>query len=133
VKYIQLLRVHHYIKNFLIFIPLFFSANILNPRYALLSLAGFIAFSLLSSIVYIINDLRDRDKDRLHSTKRLRPIASGRVSIRAALGVIATLVLVLVALSLGYTIGGGGGGKLGFTHHLSPLTHGALSRAEYWL
>jgi 4-hydroxybenzoate polyprenyltransferase len=104
--YLRLLRVHHYIKNVLVFIPLFFSANILNPRYALPSLVGMAAFSLLSSIVYIINDIRDRDKDRLHSIKRLRPIASGRVSIRGASGVIAALTLALGAISvLGHTLG----------------------------
>jgi 4-hydroxybenzoate polyprenyltransferase len=104
--YIQLLRIHHYIKNLLVFIPLFFSANILNPRYALPALAGFVAFSLLSSVVYIINDIRDRDKDRLHSVKRLRPLASGRVSLRGAFGVIAALIFALLVLSfLGYSCG----------------------------
>jgi 4-hydroxybenzoate polyprenyltransferase len=99
-NYGSLLRIHHWIKYILIFVPLFFSSNFLNLRYAALSGLGFIAFSLMSSVVYIVNDMRDREKDRLHSTKCRRPLASGAISPRAALITIGVLSLMLIALIL---------------------------------
>jgi 4-hydroxybenzoate polyprenyltransferase len=100
--YAGLLRIHHYIKNILIFIPLFFSVDFFNARALAVSALGFVIFSVLSSIVYILNDMRDIEKDRLHPVKRLRPLASGRIPAshaRAALGVLAgTLVALTVML-----------------------------------
>jgi 4-hydroxybenzoate polyprenyltransferase len=83
----------------LIFVPLFFSRNFLNQRHVLSALTGFGAFCAVSSIVYIINDLRDRDKDRLHPVKCRRPLASGALTTRHAAGAIAVLALVTAALS----------------------------------
>ncbi|WP_328319568.1 UbiA prenyltransferase family protein [Streptomyces sp. NBC_00388] len=57
-----------------------------------------VAFTLASSLVYLLNDIFDRDRDRLHPTKRLRPIADGRVSIRAATGFGAVLAVLLAAV-----------------------------------
>ena len=61
---------------------------------------GFIFFSLVSSIVYIFNDIRDTEKDRLHAVKRHRPLASGIIPVRDAVVVIVILSLVSVALWL---------------------------------
>jgi 4-hydroxybenzoate polyprenyltransferase len=83
--YFKLLRVPHYIKNLLVFVPLFFSERLLKPEYILVSAGGFLCFSLVSSFVYILNDIRDIEKDRAHSTKCRRPLASGRVPIPTAL------------------------------------------------
>lgn len=90
------MRPKHYIKNFLIFFPLFFSGNLLKNQILSKSLVGFLIFCAFASCVYIINDIVDVDKDRAHSTKRFRPIASGAVSIQGAL----ILVFLLVISSL---------------------------------
>jgi 4-hydroxybenzoate polyprenyltransferase len=99
--YAGLLRLHHYIKNFLIVIPLFFSLGFLNNHDLAVSALGFVIFSLVSSIVYVLNDIRDIEKDRLHPVKRLRPLASGRIPVSHAhvvLRVLAGVLLVLVSL-----------------------------------
>lgn len=95
-NYIKLMRPHHYIKNFLIFIPLIFSKNIFNIELLSKVLIGFIAFSLLASMVYVINDIMDVEADRKHEKKKFRPIASGKISIKNA----CILVFVLFVLSL---------------------------------
>ena len=103
----KLLRVKHYVKNGLVFLPLFFAKRIFEPSALLIACLGALAFSLISSIVYIINDIRDREKDRLHSTKCKRPIASGVVSPRLAtvtavgLGIAATVLLAFTKSYVG--------------------------------
>jgi 4-hydroxybenzoate polyprenyltransferase len=102
--YAQLLRLHHYIKNILIFIPLFFSLDFFNMRSLARSALGFAVFSLLASIIYILNDMQDREKDRLHSTKCRRPLASGAIPVghaRVAVGVLTAILLALTAALLG--------------------------------
>lgn len=83
-NYLKLMRVHHYLKNVLIFLPLVFSQNLFNFDLLSKTIFGFCSFSILSSIVYVINDIQDVEKDRKHSTKCKRPIASGAVSIKEA-------------------------------------------------
>lgn len=93
----QLLRVKHWVKNVLICIPLLFSLNI-SPGHIPTLLVGFVLFSIASSIVYIINDINDKDDDRKHPTKRHRPIASGRVATRTAWLSVAVLISVAIGL-----------------------------------
>ncbi len=97
--YLKLLRVKNYIKNFLILLPFCFSGlfQTFNENYLKL-LYGFIAFSLVSSIVYIVNDIVDREQDRLHPTKKNRPIASGKISVTTAFIVISILTIIVVVL-----------------------------------
>lgn len=83
-NYLKLMRVHHYLKNVLIFLPLVFSQNLFYFDLLSKTIFGFCSFSILSSIVYVINDIQDVEKDRKHSTKCKRPIASGAVSIKEA-------------------------------------------------
>ena len=92
-RYFKLMRVHHYIKNFLVFAALACSGQLFQPDKQLMGLAGFAAFCMTSSVVYIVNDIRDREKDRRHPTKRSRPIAAGTVSVKSAW----TLAAVLLA------------------------------------
>lgn len=100
-KYIKLLRVKHYIKNLLLFLPYFFSGLFLNVNLNLIELLlGFVSFCCVSSVVYIINDIVDREKDRLHPVKMYRPIASGIVSIKEAIVVIVLLIILTVATLL---------------------------------
>lgn len=83
-NYLKLMRVKHYIKNLLIFAPLIFSGDFFNGDNIFVVFGGSIAFSLLSSVVYIINDLHDVEKDRKHPSKCKRPLASGSVSRKQA-------------------------------------------------
>lgn len=93
-KYLKLMRVRHYIKNFLIFLPLIFSGNLLNKYLFLITLGGGLSFSLLASSIYIFNDLLDYENDKLHPKKKFRPIASGEIPKGKA-----KILLVLLLLS----------------------------------
>lgn len=93
-KYLQLARVRQYIKNGLIFIPAFFEGTFFEREILLKLLAGFFAFSAVCSVVYIFNDWKDAEKDRLHPVKCSRPIASGAVGKRQALLFAAGLLIM---------------------------------------
>lgn len=96
---IRLMRPVHYLKNVLIFLPLVFGHALGNVTALSRTLVGFVAFSLVASAVYIINDLRDVDLDRQHPTKRNRPLASGAVSRRVAVAMAVTLASTAVVLT----------------------------------
>ena len=96
-KYLNLMRVHHYIKNGLIFAALACSGMFFDWSRLLTVTIGFISFCALSSVVYIINDIQDKDKDAKHPTKCKRPIASGAVSIGQA-RVLAGILLVVAVV-----------------------------------
>jgi decaprenyl-phosphate phosphoribosyltransferase len=74
-----LLRIKHYIKNLLVFIPLIFSYQLFNAKLLIVTIWGYFAFCFLASGIYIVNDLKDVHKDRLHPKKQYRPIASGKI------------------------------------------------------
>ncbi|MDO9266595.1 MAG: UbiA prenyltransferase family protein [Sulfurimonas sp.] len=94
---LKLFRVHQYIKNLFIFMPLLFSFSYSNLDNNLNSLIAFILFSILASSIYIFNDLMDINEDRAHPTKKYRPLASGKVSPKSA----KMLILLLSLSSLG--------------------------------
>lgn len=77
---IELLRPVQWLKNVFVLAPLFFGSQLLSARHAWPALLMFLAFCMLSSSVYCLNDIRDADEDRCHPVKCRRPIASGRVS-----------------------------------------------------
>ncbi len=81
---LRLLRVHQYIKNLLIFFPLFFALKFTDWYLLLKTFGAFVAFSLVASTIYIINDIKDLPEDREHPDKKQRPIASGAISISRA-------------------------------------------------
>ena len=97
-KYLKLLRVEQWVKNLFLFVPLFFSGNIKNLDLLSKSIFAFIIFSLAASIVYILNDYNDIEADRKHPEKRRRPLASGVISKRRALGILSGLVIIDIAL-----------------------------------
>ena len=97
---VRLMRPRHYIKNFLIFVSITFDHNLFNPQVLIQALLGFAAFCLLSSAVYVFNDIRDVEADRQHEIKRERPIASGAVPIPAAWALAAALFLCALAIQL---------------------------------
>ena len=94
--YFQLLRVHQYLKNLFIFLPLFFSLRILEVDLLVDASLAFAIFSAIASAVYIFNDVLDVEEDRAHPVKRTRPLAAGRVSGRVAL----TLATVMLGAGL---------------------------------
>jgi len=93
------LRPRQWIKNLFLFAGLVFSRNLLNLPLLWTVLAAFGLFCLLSGSVYLINDILDRQRDRRHPIKRLRPVASGQVPVNVALGVALALALGSLALS----------------------------------
>ena len=99
-KYIKLIRMKHWLKNFLVFLPIFFSLNLFNINYIMLTTLAFIVFCFTSSIVYILNDLSDIEKDRLHPVKKFRPLASGEISKKKAYIVIGILAAVIAAIMI---------------------------------
>lgn len=93
---IKLLRIHQYIKNLFIFMPLIFSFSYTSAQNNINSLVAFALFSLMASAIYILNDLLDVEEDKKHPTKRFRPIASQKVSKNRA----KLLILTLSAFTL---------------------------------
>lgn len=96
---LKLIRVKHWLKNILIFLPIFFSVNVSNKELLKVSLIAFIVFCLSASIVYIINDLNDLEKDKNHPVKKLRSLASGKITISTAIIIIVILTLISLTLS----------------------------------
>lgn len=91
--YIQLLRPKDWAKNLFLFLPVFFGGKLFDiPRIEHL-FAGFFAFCFTASAVYIINDYRDREDDRKHPKKSLRPLASGKVKPQTAIVIAVCLIL----------------------------------------
>ena len=83
-EYLKLLRVKHYIKNFLVFVPLFFEQKIFDFSKFEVDFWGCVGFCFISSAVYILNDLKDIEMDQSHPTKRKRPLASGTINKQTA-------------------------------------------------
>jgi len=98
-SYIKLIRPKHWLKNVLIFFPLLYSGYLTQSNMLIASIQCFIAFCLVSSAVYVINDIADAPKDRLHPEKCKRPIAAGQIGIRAAVALAVFLGLIGLALS----------------------------------
>jgi len=97
-NYIDLMRPSQYFKNLFIFAPLFFGLKITNIELLLSTFVAFLSFSLIASAVYIFNDYHDVEEDKLHPTKKNRPLASGSISKKAAL--LLMLMLLLVGLCI---------------------------------
>jgi 4-hydroxybenzoate polyprenyltransferase len=105
---LQTMRPKQWSKNIFVFGALVFDKKLFEPVYFLRTLAAFIMFCLLSSAVYIINDVGDLDKDRQHPVKRHRPLASGRlrpsVAIGVAVGILAVLLPVAFTLDVWFGV-----------------------------
>lgn len=97
-EYLKLMRPFHWVKNLLIFVPIFFSGQLLNVTKLARLCLGFIAFSFIASSVYVINDIQDADKDRRHPKKRFRPIASGKISKNHARVFLCILVIISLVI-----------------------------------
>lgn len=107
---LRLMRPHQWTKNVLVFGALLFAGELIHPDPLVKSLLAFVALCLLSSATYVLNDLRDVERDRAHPTKRRRPIASGEVTppvawgLAVVLGSAGLIVAWLVGIGLVYTV-----------------------------
>jgi 4-hydroxybenzoate polyprenyltransferase len=93
------LRREQWAKNFLLFAGLLFGGRLLEPDAVLKAIAAFAVFCALSSAIYLVNDIWDRDADRRHPLKQTRPIASGEIGVRLAGWSAATLIAGTTAVA----------------------------------
>lgn len=96
---LRLIRPKQWLKNVFVLLPVFFGGSLLNAHDVYAGIITFIGFSFAASSVYCFNDLIDRDSDRRHAVKCLRPVASGAISVRQAYGLM-VMMLVLSVLVL---------------------------------
>ncbi|MFO0683650.1 MAG: decaprenyl-phosphate phosphoribosyltransferase [Sandaracinus sp.] len=113
------MRPHQWVKNLFVLAPLIFARELTTPAYALRAFAAFAVFCVLSSSVYVLNDLVDVEADREHPKKKHRPIASGKLSIEAA----RTGFVVLLSLAIG------GGALLGYSFLFAAMAYLILNLA----
>ena len=95
--FLKEMRIHQYVKNALIFVPVFTSHGYQETSVLLVALFAFVCFSLCASGVYFLNDLLDLQSDRRHATKRKRPLASGDLSL--SIGIAGAFGLPLIAFA----------------------------------
>lgn len=94
--FISLARPHQWLKNLFVFLPMFFAGKLADPFCWKECFIAFLAFSLMASSIYCLNDIMDVEADRLHPKKKMRPIASGAVSVMQA----AILTILLFSCSI---------------------------------
>lgn len=95
---IKLIRVKQWIKNIFVVIPLFFSLKFIETSDCINALSAFFLFCFVSSFVYVLNDIMDREKDKLHPKKKFRPLASGALSVSFAYFLLAVLAGIVILL-----------------------------------
>lgn len=98
--YAKALRIHQWLKNLLVFVPMLLAHQIYSPATWVNGILAFISFSLCASSVYLLNDLLDLPSDRLHPRKRLRPFASGTIPILHGILLIPLLLLAAVGIAV---------------------------------
>lgn len=92
------MRIHQWVKNMFVFLPLFFSGKLFEFNLLKESIIGFLIFSFIASSIYIINDYVDIEKDKKHPEKKNRPLASGVIPKNNALILFVLLLLISIAL-----------------------------------
>lgn len=99
------IRIHQWTKNFLLFVPALSSHQIIQQGVFINTIKGFLAFSMIASSVYVLNDIIDIDEDRKHPTKKNRPIAAGDLPMSVAYTVLIVFFLMglLLSINLGIT------------------------------
>ncbi|MFZ1411384.1 MAG: decaprenyl-phosphate phosphoribosyltransferase [Micropruina sp.] len=113
--WLRAMRPKQWVKNVLVLAAPVAAGRLFEPQVLINSLWAFVSFSLVSASIYLINDIRDVEADRLHPKKRLRPIAAGELG--AAVANVLAVVCLAGALALGWWV--------------SPLL--ALTLATYWV
>jgi 4-hydroxybenzoate polyprenyltransferase len=97
------MRIHQYLKNLFIFLPIFFGHKIQNQLLLINTLIAFISFSFISSAIYIFNDIRDIESDRTHPVKKMRPLAAGKISLSTS--IIVMICSFIIGMSTAYYLG----------------------------
>lgn len=107
--YLESLRPRQWTKNLLLLAGVIFAQLLGNTECVLRAVAGVAVFCLASGVIYVFNDIADRELDRLHPYKKLRPVASGRLPVRDAVrfGLILLVVVLAAAFLLGSPFAGG--------------------------
>ena len=95
-SFLQLIRPQQWAKNFFIFLPLFFHGTLFDYKLLINAFIAFVSFSFIASSIYCFNDIYDVEADRLHPKKKLRPIASGKVTIAQAY--LYMIILIIASL-----------------------------------
>lgn len=98
--YIEALRPRQWIKNLFMFAALFFSKKAFQFELTFLYIIAFFLFCMLTSSVYLLNDVIDRELDKVHPQKKNRPVASGQIPVRNALTLFGILAISSLSLSL---------------------------------
>ncbi len=100
--YLRLIRPRQWIKNLFVLVPSFFAGQFFDVAVYPSLVMGFLAFSFVASSIYILNDYKDRELDRLHPNKRQRPLASGEAKVSISMALMALLVMsgLLIAFNL---------------------------------
>ena len=96
---LKAMRIHQWLKNSLLAVPLVLHHQLFNVSLVLDVMIAFFSFSFAASFVYILNDLSDLENDRLHHRKRERPLASGRLAIPTGIRLACVLIAASLALS----------------------------------
>ena len=104
-KYLKLIRVKHYLKNILILLPAILTQQLFCRQVFFECVAGIIIFSMVSSVIYVVNDIRDVESDREHPTKCMRPLASGEISVQAAKRLV---LIIMVGIIVVWRVGNQG-------------------------
>ena len=99
---LQILRPYQWVKNFFVFMPLFFGHQLMNVPLLINTIAAFFAFSFVASSIYCFNDIIDVEDDRRHVEKCHRPIASGKISV--ATGYILMFVMLALSIALSFAL-----------------------------
>lgn len=97
------MRPHQWVKNLFVLAPLLFGMKLTQTPALVSALAATLSFCMLSSALYLVNDVIDAEADRAHPEKRLRPIASGQLSYRLAL--FAALLLLTSSFTIAFGLG----------------------------
>ncbi len=97
--YLQALRPWQWLKNTLVFVPLILAKQLFEPAGLLAVTGTFVSFSLIASAGYLVNDLLDLEADRVHPRKKLRPLASGKLSLWNVVFLVAALLLAGLLLA----------------------------------
>ncbi|RZK16898.1 MAG: prenyltransferase [Flavobacterium sp.] len=97
-QYLRLVRIHQWTKNLFIFLPAFFALKLLDYTIVSELVITFTAFSLLASAVYVFNDMLDIENDKIHPTKKNRPLASGTITKNEGIVLIVVLLCSSAAI-----------------------------------
>lgn len=99
-SFLKLIRPKQYVKNLLVFFPLFFALKINDLELLKSAMFAFTAFCFAASSIYIINDIRDVKNDAAHPVKKSRPIASGKIKIKTAIILSAIFMIISFTVSV---------------------------------